>query len=139
MLHAVIGMNSVSGKQDIYTVKENNHLMISLADYMLALDFPVKVNPASGTASGWMSKPTQLFSFDLKNKQVAYAEKTFAIKPGDVKQDGNDLLVSSDALEMWLGVVFDYDLSSLNLIISTPEIYPIETAYIARIRGRGAP
>ena len=130
LLHAVISKNNVNGKQDIFAVKEKHHLMISLGDFALAMDTPIKVNVKDGTASGWFVRETQTFSFDLNKSEVIVSGKVRRIGQDDARQDGNDILVSAEALEKWLGLSFDYDLASLNLLVYTPEPYPIELAYL---------
>ncbi|MDB5491544.1 MAG: hypothetical protein JWO78_1393 [Micavibrio sp.] len=130
LLHAQIGKSFVNGRQDIYTIKDKSRLMISLADFALALDLPIKVNPKAGTATGWFVRETQTFSFDLNKREVAIAAKTTRVRADEARQEGGDLLVSAEALEKWLNLSFEYDLAALNLNIITAEPYPIELAYL---------
>lgn len=130
LLHPVIGRNGISGRQDIYTVKNNHRAMISLADFFLATELPIKVNVSNGTATGWFIRQTNTFNLDMNAKQVSIAGKIQSIDLRNVHKTDNDILVSAETLESWLGLGLDYDLSGLNLLITTPDPFPIELAYV---------
>jgi hypothetical protein len=135
LLRAVIGKNRVNGRQDIYSVKNNGRLMISLSDFFLALDFPIKVNAKAGTAQGWIGNEAQVFDLDLNKQTLTLVKQTVNVKPDEIDNTGDDILVTADALQAWLGLEFNYDLSALELSITASGSLPIEEAFIRSQKG----
>jgi len=104
----MVGKDYISLKQDIYTVKRDNRLMISFSDFCMATDLAISVNSTQGTAGGWFIREDQTFSLDAQKREVTIMGKTTQIDPKDISIDGNEILVSSTELEKWFSFSFDY-------------------------------
>lgn len=138
LLRGVLGASKVNLEQDIYSVKRGPRLLMSLSDFSGATGLAITVNPAEGTASGWFLRSDRKFSLDAKKGQVITQGETLKINPADVDAEGTDILVSTEALEKWFNINFDYDFANLTVRILTAEVFPAESAFVrAKKKGRG--
>lgn len=129
ILHGVVGKNRIGLKQDIYSIKRGNRLMISLGDFCTAADLPIAVRPKQGMAEGWFIREDQTFRLDLKKGEAVIAGQTVKVDPKDIEEDGYDILVSAEQLEKWFGLQFNYNFADLALLITSNQPLPAEDAY----------
>lgn len=129
LLHGIAGKDRVNLRQDIYTVKRDGRLMISLGDFANAAELAISVDADKGTAAGWFIREDQRFSLDAGKKEATIIGKTIPIPPEDIEVDGRDILVSAETLEKWFGLSFDYNFSDLALIIATAQPLPVEESW----------
>lgn len=136
IMHALVGAHHVGLKQDIYAMKRNHKIFISLGDFVTAADFAISVKGDSGTADGWFIHEDQTFHLDTAKNQLTIMGKPLALAPQEIEHDGDNMLVSTEAIEKWFGITFDYDFANLALQITTTQPFPAEAAY-DRLRKSG--
>ncbi len=129
IMHGIVGKDRVNLKQDIYAIKRNHRLMISLGDFCSASDLAIKVNAAKGTADGWFFKEPQTFHLDVTRHEAVISGQAIAIAPSDIEADGKDILVSADVMEKWFNISFDYNFADLALFVTGAQPFPAEDAY----------
>jgi hypothetical protein len=129
IMRAAAAGGKLALKQDIYAIKRGNRLMISLADFFLAVDFAISVNPESGTADGWFIREDQKFHLDAKKREAVIMGETQSFNAADIEVEGDNLLASSSLLEKWFRFTFDYNFASLTLALTTTQPLPLEEAF----------
>ena len=131
IMHTTSEGGKVSFNQDIYAIKRNHHLLISLGDFCSATDIAITVHADKGTADGWFIRENQTFHLDARKHEVTIMGKTTGIKPDDIDASSPDnLLVSTELIEKWFDLTFDYDFANLVLQVSTTQPLPAEEAYL---------
>ncbi len=133
LFHIILGKNQVSTTQDVYSIKQNHRLLLSLSDFASATGLAITAKPSEGTAKGWFIRQTNTFVLDARKNRVVIAGETAKVDPLDIKVDENDILVSSTLLEKWFGIDFSYDFANLSIDVKTTKPFPVEEAYL---RGR---
>lgn len=129
IMHATVNKGRVEIKQDIYAVKHGHKLFVSLGDFVTATDLAITVKTDDGTADGWFIREDQKFHLDVKKNEVTLLGKTEAVDPSDLQTEGDMILVSTETLEKWFGLNFDYNFSGLLLALTSNQPLPIEAAY----------
>ncbi len=126
MMRGTVGEQALQLGQEIIVVKKNDRLLVSLADVVAALEFPVTVSPADGTAAGWFVREDQPFKLDTKKSEVTIAGETSRIAPEDISASAEDILVSTALVEKWAGLIIGLDLQGLALAFKGERPLPIE-------------
>lgn len=111
---------------EVYAIRQNDRLMMSLGEFCSAADFPIAVSAENGTASGWFMRQDRSFYLDADKGEVTIRGETQKIDPQDISVDGQDILVSSTALEKWFDIVIDMDFSSLAFYVTGTQLLPVE-------------
>lgn len=132
IMRAAVGTKSLVLNQDIYATKRGNKLYVSLGDFVTATDLAIAVKSDTETADGWFVQEDQRFHLDAKKLQATVMGKTEAINPIDLQMDGDNIMVSTDQLEKWFGLSFDYNFSSLTLLLTSAQPLPAEAAFLRR-------
>lgn len=130
LLHGILGAAKVGLQQDIYGIKRHDKLLISFNDFCNATGLAIKVSAADAKAAGWFISTDRAFSLDAAKRIVTFGGKTVAVAKDDISAEGSDILVSTDALEQWFGLSFDYNFANLTVTIATADILPAEAAYL---------
>ncbi len=139
IMRAAAEEGKVAFGQDIYTIKRGHRLFVSLGDFCTAVDIAITVHAEKGTADGWFVHENQSFHLDAKKNEVTIMGKTTSFDPADVDiSDPSYLLVSTALLEKWFGLTFDYNFSTLTLLMTTTQPFPAEEAYNRSIRSNAS-
>lgn len=126
IMQGFAGQKKLVLANEVYAVRQNDRLMMSLGEFTSAADFPIAVSAATGTASGWFMRQDRSFYLDVNKNEVTIRGETQSIDPQDISIDGEDILVSSMLLEKWFDVAIDMDFSSLAFYVTGPQPLPVE-------------
>lgn len=126
ILRSIAGKDKLVLAQEIDAVKQGGQLLVSLGDFCTALEFPVTVDPAQGTASGWFIRENRTFQLDAAKYAAVVEGAPAAIAPADILVTAEDILISSALLEKWFGVDIAIDLQGLSLHFIASAPLPIE-------------
>lgn len=126
ILRGFVGKKRLSLLEDIFAMRLHGKMMIALADVSVALELPIIVSGAKGTATGWFRSEGNVFSLDAKTGVVTLGGQPVAADATDISLDGADLMVSVGLLERAFDMEVEYDLSSLNIFFKSGEPLPIE-------------
>ncbi len=101
-------------------------LLLPLSDFVAALDFPISVDPDNGRAEGWFMSENRLFSLDLAAAQVVIAGERRELTPGMIEQQPTDIYVDVRTLAQWFPLDIAFELSALQVNITSREPLPLE-------------
>lgn len=121
LISAYLGQNAEQAGQ----------LYLPLGAVSKALGLPIQVNPAQGTAKGWVVTPNRTFELNDLNNTITLQGKTQQLPPGSTLRTETDILVSTQQLQQWLPATFGLTLDTMVLSAYSTEILP-ETARLAR-------
>ena len=100
------------------------------------LEFPIAVDPAAGTASGWFLDEARTFRLDLAGPSVELAGRGQAVDPRALERHPDDIYVSLAELERWFPVLLELRFSDLAIAVTALEPLPLQER-IAREERRG--
>ncbi len=106
----------------------NAGVCVDLADVVMALDLPVRVDPKSRRATGWLFSESRNFTLDYDSRSVQVGGKVTTLSDGDLHITPEGWCVSATRLSEWLGVPLKLDMANALIIIDTPEKLPFELA-----------
>ncbi|MET0155360.1 MAG: hypothetical protein ABW189_04565 [Rickettsiales bacterium] len=101
-------------------------LLLSLADAVEALEFPVDVDPVAGKATGWFLEPDRDFSLDMEKGEVVVEGKKSRYDPALVELLPDGLYVDASLLSKWFPVDFTPELPRSRVVIKGREKLPAE-------------
>lgn len=104
---------------------ENRGIVLSFRDFISAIEFPIEIDPAGTTASGWYIRENRTFNLDYSKREVRTENGTFII-PETVTSSGGDLYVPAETLAQWFGLKLRPDPSSLELFLESPVLLPVQ-------------
>ncbi len=107
---------------------------VVLADVVLALDLPIRVDRTSGRASGWVFAEAETLSVDSRANTVELAGRRRALSSGAVSVVPEGWCVGTAELGRWLGVTLRPDLANASLHIEASRKLPFELAAERRSR-----
>lgn len=107
-------------------VQDGGGVLLPLGQLARALDFPIAVEPAAGTAGGWFVRENRRFSLDLERGEVVVAGAAGALDPGKVEVHADDLYVDSSLVGEWFPVRAKVDLSRLAVLLEAREKLPLQ-------------
>nr|WP_166177735.1 carboxypeptidase regulatory-like domain-containing protein [Altererythrobacter segetis] len=81
-----------------------NGTCVDLADMILALDLPVRLDKKSRRATGWLFREDQTFTLDRDKNTVQIVNKERALQPGELYDTPEGWCVDTKSLAGWLGV-----------------------------------
>lgn len=113
-----------------------DQVVVPLAEAAAALEFPIAVDAAAGTANGWFIRPERSFALDVGRGAVEVAGRRESFPEGTVLVHGNDILVDIDALSRWLPVDLRLHRSSLSVEVLPRETLPMQERQARRQDGR---
>lgn len=100
----------------------NNTVLLSFADFLQALEFPIQQDAETGVFSGWFIRETKTFSFDPKTGAVTADGQAFQPSGKIVDRDG-DIMVPLEDLKTWFAMDMDLDVSVQRLTLDPT--YPL--------------
>lgn len=106
--------------------RRGSTVRLGLADFAAAVDFPIRVDSAAGTAEGWFIREERGFKLDLSAGRVVVDSREFAIAPGEIERDQGDIQVPIATLAKWFPLTVDADLRELTVRIHPLEPLPIQ-------------
>ena len=101
---------------------------IDLADTIMSLDLPIRLDKKSRRATGWLFDEARTFTLDREQNRVQIVNKTEAITPTMVYDTPEGWCVETKALARWLNVDLNVDLSNALLVIKSETKLPFELA-----------
>lgn len=109
----------------IFSIVENGGILVSLKDFISAVQFPITVSPDGNVASGWFIRENRPFELDMAKREVKSRDKIFPVSES-VRVEDNDVLVPSDELGRWFGIELDPNPSQLEFFLVSPIKLPIQ-------------
>ncbi|MGB7404626.1 MAG: carboxypeptidase-like regulatory domain-containing protein [Pacificimonas sp.] len=89
-----------------------------------ALEFPVKIDPVTATADGWLH--SEQYGFALSSKSVRYGDNRTRIEGSELLRHSGGLCISEDALSRWFGLDIAPKLDQSLVRISSEKKLPFE-------------
>jgi len=112
-------------------------ICVDLADMVLALDLPIRVDKKLRRATGWVFDERRGFLIDRDAGEVRVGSQSFSIGATAIRDTPAGWCVDLDSLNRWLGVPIAADLSNAVLRIDTKEKLPFQLAAERRARAAG--
>ncbi|MFK8020779.1 MAG: hypothetical protein AB8B86_13485 [Pseudomonadales bacterium] len=121
---------------DVFMYSSNEGTVIPLQALFDAIEFPISVDAAAMTASGWFQRESQNFELRGGQRKVSIGGQSEPIE--DTKlllSDGIDLYADIALLERWFPIKINVDTGRLRIRLSSTEPLPLEKQ-LARERKR---
>jgi hypothetical protein len=117
-----------------------NGVCVDLADVILALDLPVRLDKKSRRATGWLFREDQTFTIDRDKNTVQIVNIERALLPGEIFDMPEGWCVDSKSLGGWLGATLTPNLYQSVLKLDSEQPLPFLEAIerksrAARLRG----
>lgn len=106
--------------------RRGSTVRIGLADFVAAVDFPIKVDATVGTAEGWFIRDGRTFKLDLGKGIAVVDGREFRLAPDEIERDQGDLQVPTATLAKWFPLFLDVDLRELTVRVRPSEPLPIQ-------------
>lgn len=107
---------------------------LDLADVIIALDVPVRLDKKLRRATGWVFEERRTVVIDREVNTVQIMNNTQKIGPTDVYDTPEGWCVASAKLSVWFGVMLEVDQGSALLFIRSSFKLPVELALERRNR-----
>ncbi len=107
---------------------------VVLSDLVLALDLPIRVDRATGRASGWVFASEETIAVDRMADMVTLAGRRRPLPPDAISEVPEGWCVGTAALGDWLGVALRPDLGNASLFLETSRKLPFQLAAERRAR-----
>ena len=101
-------------------------LLLPLRDVTEVLEFPIGVDPAAGTASGWFIKENKLFYINVRRGAVVVEGRQSTMEPGMVELHEDDIYVDIRMLSKWFPLDIRFEISRLSIEVESREPLAIE-------------
>lgn len=101
---------------------------VDLADIIIALDLPVRLDKKSRRATGWLFDEARTFTLDREAGRVQIMNNSIELAVGAVHDTPEGWCVDTDTLGDWLDVKLLPDLSEALLVIESKRKLPFELA-----------
>lgn len=112
-------------------------ICVDLADMVLALDLPVRVDRKLRRATGWVFDERRTLTIDREAGEVRVGSARYPLAATTIRDTAAGWCVDLDALSQWLGVPVAADLSNAVLRIETKDKLPFQLAAERRARAAG--
>src|SRR5262249_39816734 len=99
---------------------------LPLSQLAAALDFPIRVDPETGIATGWFINQHRAFTFNAHTLRGQADGKDISAPLGAVAISDDDIYVDTATLAQWFPLDFRVSLSSLEIDIKPREPLPIQ-------------
>ncbi len=124
-LEGLIGEVVVAEIIEAYYV--DGKLFIPLSVLAESLQFRLQVDPGTGRAEGWFSKQENSLSLRVQpTPKLTIRGKDVPLDASDVRADGMDIFVASQALADWFDIGLELNLADLMLHIEPNEDIPLQ-------------
>ena len=110
-------------------------VQLPLAELLAAFELPIRVDPAQGTAEGWLIAENRRFALDVGRREVVVDGRRQPLDPARVVARPEDLYVDHRLLSQWLPIDFEVDLARLLILAQAREELPLQ-ARLERSRRR---
>jgi hypothetical protein len=107
---------------------------LDLADVIIALDVPVRLDKKLRRATGWVFEERRTVVIDREANTVQIMNKSEKLAPNDIYDTPEGWCVASSKLSAWFGVNFEVDQASALLLIRSSFKLPVELALERRNR-----
>lgn len=99
---------------------------VDMADMVMALDLPVRVDKKLRRATGWLFNESRTLVLDREANTVQIVNKTSKLPAGAIYDAPEGWCIATPQLASWLGVALTPDLSNAILTIKSDTKLPIE-------------
>ena len=107
---------------------------VVLADMILALDLPIRLDHTAGRASGWVFGEGETIALDRRAGTIALAGSERPLPPDAISDVPEGWCVGTAALGGWLGVTLRPDLPNASLVVESARKLPFQLAAERRAR-----
>lgn len=101
-------------------------LLLSLRDLADVLEFPIGIDAAAGTASGWFVKENKLFYLNVRRGTVVVEGRESKTQSGLVELHPDEIYVDIRLLSKWFPVDILFEISTMQVNIESREPLAIE-------------
>lgn len=105
---------------------DGSSLLLPLRSMAEVLEFPIGVDPASGTASGWYIKENRLFFMNVRRGSVVIDGRQGKFDPAMAEIHDDDIYVDIRLLSQWFPIDITFDVSNMLVGIASREPLAIE-------------
>jgi len=109
---------------------------VDLADMIMALDLPVRLDKKSRRATGWVFQEGRTLTIDRDSGKVEIASKAETLAPGTIYDTPEGWCVETKALSRWLGAELKVDLANSSLSVVSERKLPFQLAAERRARAQ---
>ena len=111
-----------------------NRACVNLADMILALDLPIRLDAQLRRATGWAFDERRTLLIDREAGRVTVASRSQTIAPGAIVDTPEGWCVDPVQLGDWLGVTLHADLANSLIRLESDQTLPFELAAQRRAR-----
>jgi hypothetical protein len=111
---------------------------VDLADVLMALDIPIRLDKKSRRATGWAFEERRTVVIDQAAGIEQIMNKRREVAPDDIRDTPEGWCVSTVALSRWFGATFAADTNNALLIVKSDHKLPPEAAAERRARAATA-
>jgi hypothetical protein len=101
---------------------------LDLADTIMALDLPIRVDKKLRRATGWALVEERTFALDREANTVQIMNKTSRVEKDAIFDTPEGWCVNSDHLARWLGISLIADTANAILVVKSDVKLPVELA-----------
>jgi hypothetical protein len=110
--------------QDLRGSQTAAGVCVDLADVIMALDLPVRLDKKSRRATGWLFRETQTFTLDRDKNTVQIMNNERKLQPGQLIDTPEGWCVDSQSLAGWLGVRLTANLYAAEMTLDSDKPLP---------------
>jgi hypothetical protein len=107
---------------------------LDLADVIVALDVPVRLDKKLRRATGWIFEEARTIEIDREASTVQIKNKKATLASGDIFDTPEGWCVKGSRLSEWFGIMFETDQTNALLFIKSSFKLPVEQALERRNR-----
>jgi len=107
---------------------------VDLADTLIALDIPIRLDKQSRRATGWAFEERHTVAIDRASGMEQITNITRKVAPHDIRDTPEGWCVATTALSRWFGATFIADTPNSLLIVKSDRKLPPEAAAERRAR-----
>ena len=111
---------------------------IDLADTLMALDIPIRMDKQSRRATGWAFDERRTVTIDRLANVEQIANKSQKVAPHDIYDTPEGWCVATTAISRWFGATFSPDVNNAVLVVKADHKLPPEAAAERRARATTA-
>jgi len=113
-------------------------ICVDLADTLLALDIPIRLDKKSRRATGWAFEERRTVVIDRDSGLEQIMNKSGKVAPRDIIDTNEGWCVATTALSRWFGATFTADTGNAVLVVKADRKLPPEAAAERRSRAATA-
>ncbi|UVO55172.1 carboxypeptidase-like regulatory domain-containing protein [Sphingomonas sp. SUN039] len=111
---------------------------VDLADVLIALDIPIRLDKKSRRATGWAFDERHIVTIDRASGIEQIMNNKREVAPDDIRDTPEGWCVSTVALSRWFGATFAADTNNALLVVKADRKLPPEAAAERRARAATA-